>query len=189
MIYLTSDHHFGHARIIELCNRPFSSVEEMNEEMIRRWNEVVIDDDTVYHLGDLSMGQADENITMTARLNGRKFLLPGNHDKLFSHRSQEFQARWRPFYEDAGWRITMEQWDLRGYTLCHFPRISTDPTDERHDDRYLDLRPDDDGTILIHGHTHSHAATSPARPRQYHVGVDAHDFYPVPITTIDEEML
>lgn len=41
MIFFTSDHHFSHANIIRYCNRPFASAEEMNQELIRRWNQTV----------------------------------------------------------------------------------------------------------------------------------------------------
>ena len=57
MIFFTSDHHFYHSNIIKYCQRPFHSVEEMNEEMIRRWNSVVGVDDTVYYLGDFSLAK------------------------------------------------------------------------------------------------------------------------------------
>ena len=53
MIYFIADPHFGHENILKLCDRPFSSVEEMDELLIRRWNETVSDEDTVYLLGDL----------------------------------------------------------------------------------------------------------------------------------------
>jgi calcineurin-like phosphoesterase family protein len=51
-VFFTSDTHFGHANIIKYCGRPFASVEEMNRELIARWNAVVGPRDTVYHLGD-----------------------------------------------------------------------------------------------------------------------------------------
>lgn len=54
-IFFTSDTHFGHNNIIKLSNRPFSSVEEMNEGLIERWNDVVGAEDIVYHLGDFSL--------------------------------------------------------------------------------------------------------------------------------------
>jgi calcineurin-like phosphoesterase family protein len=47
-IFFTADQHFGHKNIIKYCNRPFSSVEEMNKVMIDRWNEIVGKEDTVY---------------------------------------------------------------------------------------------------------------------------------------------
>ena len=55
MIFFTSDHHFYHTNIIKYCQRPFQSVEEMNEVMVERWNAVVGKNDTVYYLGDLEL--------------------------------------------------------------------------------------------------------------------------------------
>ena len=52
-IFFTSDHHFGHTNILKFCNSPFNSIEQMNEELIKRWNEKIGPDDEVYHLGDL----------------------------------------------------------------------------------------------------------------------------------------
>lgn len=54
--FFTSDNHFSHTAIVGYCERPFRDVEEMNEEMVRRWNEVVRPTDHVYHLGDFALG-------------------------------------------------------------------------------------------------------------------------------------
>jgi calcineurin-like phosphoesterase family protein len=75
--WFTSDHHFGHKRIIELANRPFGTVEEMDAVMIERWNERVKIGDMVYHLGDFAFGDHTPYLT---RLNGQKRLVKGNHD-------------------------------------------------------------------------------------------------------------
>lgn len=56
MIYLISDLHLDHKNIIKYCNRPFSSVEEMNGAIIDNWNEVVKESDFVYLVGDLAFG-------------------------------------------------------------------------------------------------------------------------------------
>ncbi len=66
--------------IIGLCNRPFSSVEEMDSAMIDAWNEVVSDNDIVYHLGDFCFGSDDYAEYIFNQLNGRKILVLGNHD-------------------------------------------------------------------------------------------------------------
>ena len=81
-IFYISDTHWDHAKIIEYSNRPFGSVEEMNEIMIQRWNEWVKPQDHVWHLGDVTMhrqiGQIKHRIL--DRLNGHKRLVLGNHD-------------------------------------------------------------------------------------------------------------
>lgn len=70
--------HFGHAKIIELGKRPFASVEEMDAEMIRRWNATVHPDDTVYHLGDFAWKDHDRYLNV---LHGRIIRVQGNHDR------------------------------------------------------------------------------------------------------------
>jgi calcineurin-like phosphoesterase family protein len=75
--FAISDLHFGHAKIIELAHRPFSNVEEMNEQMVLRWNSVVGDNDEVFFGGDFMFTKKDEWFN---RLNGIKHLIKGNHD-------------------------------------------------------------------------------------------------------------
>lgn len=82
-VWVTSDTHFCHKNILiyEAANRPFKDRDEMNEELIRRWNEKVGDDDVVFHLGDFSFGGRHRIEEIVKRLKGRKFLLLGNHDR------------------------------------------------------------------------------------------------------------
>lgn len=69
-----------------LDERPFSSVEEMDEHMIACWNEVVRKKkDEVVILGDFCMGRGEQVMKLLARLNGKKYLVTGNHDRLFLH--------------------------------------------------------------------------------------------------------
>lgn len=79
--FFTSDHHFFHHNIIKYCGRPFSSVEEMNAEMTRRWRDVVGDDDTVYYLGDMFMGKRDSWREIREQLTGKIHFVIGNHDR------------------------------------------------------------------------------------------------------------
>ncbi|WP_024587580.1 metallophosphoesterase [Aliihoeflea sp. 2WW] len=78
--FYVSDTHFGHEAILGFCNRPFSSVKEMDEFMVDRWNSVVRDTDIVYHLGDFSFGCPERAVAIHRRLKGRKYLILGNHD-------------------------------------------------------------------------------------------------------------
>ncbi|MHA3916024.1 metallophosphoesterase [Halovulum sp. GXIMD14793] len=76
--FVTGCTHFGHANIIRLADRPFSSVDEMNETLIENWNTTVNPQDTVYHLGDFAFqGAAGESYL--DRLSGRIVRLQGNH--------------------------------------------------------------------------------------------------------------
>ena len=78
--FVIADTHFGHQNIIKYCNRPFASVEEMNEKMIKIWNETVSNNDVVLHLGDLYLGNKERCREIVSKLNGKKILILGNHD-------------------------------------------------------------------------------------------------------------
>jgi calcineurin-like phosphoesterase family protein len=179
-IWFTSDTHFGHERIIELCDRPFSSVEEMNETMIERWNEVVHPQDWVVHLGDVSLGKIADTLPMVKRLNGRKMLTVGNHDRIFLGNKPNYVVKW-----EAPYREVFEQiWNQVGVfvsndsgfaksVLCsHFPYVG----DSHDSDRFDEFRPKDEGGWLIHGHVHN---AWKVNGRQINVGVDVWDFRPV----------
>jgi calcineurin-like phosphoesterase family protein len=83
-VFLTSDTHFGHVNICKFTNydgspvRPWDSVEEMDEEMVKRWNDTVGPKDKVYHLGDVVINR--KSLQILDRLNGDKVLIKGNHD-------------------------------------------------------------------------------------------------------------
>ena len=79
--YLISDTHFNHKNIIKYENRPFSDVNEMNEEIIKKWNFIVEKNDKIFHLGDFGFGSKEYLIKIIKRLNGNKTLIMGNHDK------------------------------------------------------------------------------------------------------------
>lgn len=78
--FLISDTHFMHSNIIKYCNRPFKNVEEMNQEIIKRWNSVVSKNDIVYHLGDFAFGNKSFIESTVNQLNGKIHLILGNHD-------------------------------------------------------------------------------------------------------------
>ena len=80
-IFVIADTHFFHENIIKYCDRPFSSVEDMNNTIIKNWNEVVSNDDIVLHLGDVSLGKKEETAKIIRKLKGRKILIKGNHDR------------------------------------------------------------------------------------------------------------
>ena len=79
-VFATSDHHFSHANILHYANRPFKDKQQMDVELIKRWNETVDADDIVYHLGDFGFGKVEYLSGVYWRLNGTKYLIMGNHD-------------------------------------------------------------------------------------------------------------
>ena len=79
-IFATSDTHFGHDREFLYKPRGFNSIAEHDEEVVRRWNETVEPDDVVLHLGDVMLGDNAHGLDCLKRLNGKIFIVPGNHD-------------------------------------------------------------------------------------------------------------
>jgi len=75
--------HFGHANILKHDKRPFSSIEEHDEALIANWHEAVRAQDVIYCLGDITFSsKRDAIVELLGRLNGKIFLVRGNHDRL-----------------------------------------------------------------------------------------------------------
>ena len=188
MIYFTSDTHFGHKNIIRFCDRPFKDVNEMNEILVKNWNDTVGVDDTVYFLGDFAMSFTPVE-TITPRLNGRKILIAGNHDHCHpTHKKSNTMDKFieeQQNYALAGWDSVCitDYINIGGevVTLSHFP-YKEDNTDANFPNSNFDKhRRKDDGGWLLCGHIHEKWRT---KGRMINVGVDVWDYKPVSIDVI-----
>lgn len=168
-VFFTADTHFGHARIIELCNRPFGSVEEMDETMIARWNAVVGPKDTVWHLGDFCLkGAGAEAAAYRACLNGTINLIWGNHDRPAIRQAAGW---WGPGGSRFAAEISVDGWDL---TLCHYALRVWNGSHKR-----------DARSLMLYGHSHGMLAP------QHHsldVGVDCWNFTPITLEQIIDRL-
>lgn len=189
MRFFTSDTHFWHRNILKYSNRPFDSVEDMNEAIIANWNEAVSSEDTVYHLGDVALGPWSEWEAVLSRLNGYKILVVGNHERIFKGEKPRMQERFATYYDDFFDEI---HHNLRGVwlddgtivDLSHFPYEA----DHMENARHMEFRLPDTGRTLIHGHTHAEfekhgqdarVSRSKRGTLQIHVGQDAWGYKPV----------
>lgn len=112
-VYMIADTHFGDERILHYQNRPFDSVEDMDQKLIEYWNETVKPEDQIFVLGDFSLYGEDKTADIISQLNGKKFLILGNHDRHIS------PSTWRNlgFQEAFAWPILYDDW----YILSHEP--------------------------------------------------------------------
>ena len=175
-LFFTSDIHYGHKNIIDYCDRPFDSVEEMNNTLINLWNDVVPDDGLVFLLGDVAMKEPLA-LEFLSQVNGVVVLVKGNHDTTSLIRSVNKGA-----YKDMGWKYKykmLEIIDLKvedpdvgdpgmRMALCHYPMGAWNYGFH--------------GAVQLYGHVHSvpgkdcyYKPTS----KQIDVGVDANDFTPI----------
>ena len=116
MRYYIADPHFFHGALnTKMDRRGFESVEAMNEYMLRQWNRKVRKNDEVVILGDLSWGKAEETNELLEQLNGRLYLIQGNHDRFL--KNKDYNAGrfvWIKPYEEL-------QDNKRKVILCHYP--------------------------------------------------------------------
>ena len=168
MIYFTSDLHLNHEAAIRMCERPFESVEEMNRVLIDNINAVVKKNDTLYILGDVAhKGTLEEANKLISKINGKKILLKGNHDRQYdpalfedirdfleihlSHKGQN--------YSISLMHYPMEEWPKSWH-----------------------------GSIHLHGHSHNkpeyNQRMKDQGKRRYDVGVDANYYCPVSLQQI-----
>lgn len=166
MIFYIGDTHFGHENILQLCDRPFASIEEMNERLIENWNNKVKGADTVYILGDMFFKCKDTE-SILCRLKGKKHLFVGNHDESWLGKID------LPRYFESVNTLDSVSDGVRGITLCHFPMLTY-----KHEKK----------NYMIHGHIHAntHMDFWPLlckRERVLNAGVDINGYAPV---TFDE---
>lgn len=168
MIFFTADTHLNHANVIKLAKRPFTTIDEMHNTIITKWNATVSPGDTIYHLGDfaLTWGKKHKNFIddILSKLNGQKWLITGNHDRGEVYKS----PRWhmiRDYYElkvDIGGcrkRIVMSHYPLRVWNGMHR------------------------GSWMLHGHSHGNLVDIGGLTMD--VGVDVNGFKPVSLEQVD----
>lgn len=154
-LYFIADTHFNDPDIIRYENRPFTGVEEINETIIKNWNERVKPDDEIYHLGDVGENAQD----IIAKLNGRKFLVKGNHD-----------TRPNVVYRNMGFE---EVYDhpivLQNFFICS------------HEPIYVNMNMP---YANIFGHVHNSPSYTSVSPRSHCVCVERIDYTPIELLRI-----
>lgn len=179
MRFFTSDTHFGHARILELSDRPFETIEEHDWTLVKNWNAVVRPEDEVYHLGDVALGPKDRWQNIFNSLNGIIHLAIGNHDAPFAGNKPKYREKYSHLYErfdsiQDEIDIVVDDMLVR---LSHFPAQG----DSHDKDRYDEFRPKAEGIPIIHGHQHKAGDQEmfvESTPH-LHVGVDGWNYVPV----------
>lgn len=161
MIYFIADTHFNHTNIIKYCDRPFTSVEQMNEFMIKRWNETVKKDDVVYHLGDFALSSKPEIMSLMDKLKGIKYLVKGNHDTYTNQ-----------FYRDFGFK---EVYD-KPIILNEFMILSHEPIPWKISPIFLNL----------YGHVHNSDMFQTWGSGAACMCVERHNYTPVSLDTIKQ---
>lgn len=159
--WFIADYHFNHANIIKYENRPFANVDEMEKEMIRRTNEKVRAQDRLFIVGDFGFGPWEKLAEIIAKINGRKTLILGNHDKT------NLQG-WR----DAG----IEEVSKYSIIFKEFYIVSHHPQYMNKNMPYAN----------IYGHVHSHDAYRTWSNTGVCVSLERHDYYPVNFADIEE---
>lgn len=165
-IWFTSDTHWCHKNVIAFCDRPFKDVEEMNEALIRNWNETVPGDGIVFHLGDFCFGGATVWKDICSRLNGNIVLIVGNHDL----------RNWRNSLAENFWAVSHQMCiyvdGKLPVLLNHYPFLC-------YAGSYRDV-------WQLFGHVHTGCPTGADNsrmkyvlPTQYDVGVDNNSYRPI----------
>jgi calcineurin-like phosphoesterase family protein len=160
--FFTADTHFNHPEIIRHCGRPFLSIQEMNETIIKNWNLKVGPKDLVYHLGDFCFGNRKDHLNYLSRLNGRVILILGNHDSVGDPKNYGFSEKHKML------EVKIEKQHI---TLCHYAmRVWA----KSHYDAWM-----------LYGHSHN---CLPPEGKTWDVGVDANDFTPLSFEEIKKIM-
>ena len=167
-MYFTSDTHFLHENILTLgSGRPFKTIDEHDQFIVDAWNARINKGDRVFHLGDFMMGDRRRFEEFFRKLNGRIFMVLGNHDR---------PRGWENYFEHVCKRFELDT--KAGKILMRHAPNSLDPWSQGS----RDLVQEEPGGFawFFHGHVHNRWAR---RGKFVNVGVDVRDFEP---KTLDE---
>lgn len=156
MIYFTSDLHLNHDRDFIYVPRGFNSVHEMNEAIIYNWNNTITEEDTVYVLGDLMLGDNDDGIKLIKKLRGNIIVILGNHDT--DKRIEYYNNCYNIIDIKYADRIKYGKYV---FYLSHYPTYVNNKNDKP--------------VWCISGHTHSNKIFQEEFPNNYNVSLDAHN--------------
>ena len=163
--YFIADTHFGHGAIIRYENRPFKDTKEQEEVLIRKWNDVVTSEDTIYVVGDFGLSDSKEETTRVCQmLNGKKILVMGNHDT----NSPEWY-RQCGFTEASPWPIIFENF----WILSHEPLYINENMPYAN----------------IYGHVHANPTYKDASRQSVCVCVERIDYCPISFEEIQKKVL
>ncbi len=166
MIWFISDTHFNHIDVLKHHNRPFKNIEEHDEEIIKRWNNKVSKTDIVYHLGDFTFKSSKHIREFTNCLNGKIFLVLGNHDQKNPQITEVF---------GKCSQILRIKYCRQRIVLCHYQLANWQG-------KHRDVMP----SWSLFGHAHGLTPPEIIQPTSMDVGVDCNDFTPISFEELKE---
>jgi calcineurin-like phosphoesterase family protein len=181
-IFVISDTHFGHPGIINLCFRPYKTIQEHDYDLINKWNSVVSPNDIVYHLGDFAY---KTSVTYTNKivneLNGQIIVIKGNHDSLVQKIADQ------KIFSESKFKLIPGYYELENFTyvdknkdtqlgpmyiLSHYPMKSWN---QKHRN-----------SVMLYGHVHGQLLED--HSLSFDVGVDCWNYTPVSMEQIRKKV-
>lgn len=172
-IWFTSDLHFGHNKDFIYFARGFSSIKEHDETIVENWNKIIKNNDIVYILGDLVFGEGIKYISM---LNGKKYLILGNHDTI-NKCAYYFSANINPINNTNYTYSSIIKDGKWIFYLSHYPVC------------FSNYNEDYSKKWCLCGHIHTKNKWQDADKGNYHVEIDCHNNMPVSIEEIKEDII
>lgn len=173
-IWFTSDTHFGHNRAFIYEPRGFTNILDHDNTIIQNWNTLVQDDDNVYLLGDVMLGDNTYGLSCLSQLKGKIHIVRGNH-------CTDLRIE---LYKKCGNVVEVTEGQYlkvngQNFYLCHYPTFTSNLENSAALKEHI---------LNLYGHTHQQTNFYKDIPFMYHVGLDSHNCYPVSIERVLEDI-
>ena len=164
-IFFSADFHFLHPKIVGICSRP-TTIEYHDEWLLDRINSVVGKKDTLYILGDVSMGNRIKTEKILDKMRGKKILILGNHDNSIRN-----STRFEYVTQIHDFTFTSPSYNNIHIVLCHYPFNSWNRKVH--------------GSAHLYGHVHGRLK---GVGLSFDIGVDANDYYPLNLEQVYDKL-